>query len=180
MPVAKTATMKTFRTMDTLSGDVRVISGSRRRMGVRPPNRRAIDRSPESQAASDDERGKTRELAAVSAASSTGRKKPSAEVAKGKAKEAERAPDKGTTGEPPSLWDQRAELGKGPLLPQDGWAFLKALNERIDVVALYELMLRSTDEKLAGRLVEQALKLGYEQNPNAEEEWGAPMTAHLP
>jgi len=180
MPVARTVTMRVFRAMDTFSGNLRVIIGSRRRRGARPPNRRAIDRAPERQAASDDGCGRTRVVVANSAAASTGRKKPSAEVAKDKAKEAERAPDSGTTGEPPSLWDQRAELGKGAPLPQDGWSFLKALNERIDVVALYELMLRSTDEKLAGRLIEQALKMGYEQSPMAEEEWGAPMTAHLP
>ena len=180
MPVPKTMTMKNFRTTDTLSGDVRVIAGSRRPKGVRPPTRRATDRSPKRQAASDDGRGKTRKLAAVSAAASSGRKKPSAEVAKAKTKEAARTPDSGTTGEPPSLWDLRAELGKGPQLPQDGWAFLQALNERIDVVALYELMLRSTDEKLAGRLIEQALKMGYENNPITDEEGEAPMTAHLP
>jgi hypothetical protein len=180
MAVARTVTMKVFRTMDRLSGDLRVISGSRRRRGVRPPNHQAIDRSPECQAASDDRSGRTLGLAADSAAGSTGRKKPSADVAKDEAKEAERTPTPGSTGGPPSLWDQRAELGTGTKLPQDGWAFLKALNERIDVVALYELMLRSPDEKLAGRLVEQALKMGYERNPIVEEEWGAPITGHLP
>jgi hypothetical protein len=62
------------------------------------------------------------------------------------------------------------ELGKGPALPEDGRAFLKALNEQIDVVSLYVLMLRSPDEKLAGRLAEQALKLGYSEDAQGEEE----------
>ena len=77
---SNSVSIRVFRTMDTLSGNLRVKIRSRHRRGVCPPTRPAMNPSPENQAASDDGSGTTDELAANSAAVSTDRK-PCAEAA---------------------------------------------------------------------------------------------------
>ena len=46
----------------------------------------------------------------------------------------------------------------------------RALNRKIDVVALMNLLLRSPDDKLSGRLLEQVLEMAYEKTERAAEE----------
>jgi hypothetical protein len=169
MACVRTVTMKEFRGMDLMSGSLRVYGRSRARRGARPPKGTAIERKQLEQAATDDGSGKLVGGDATSSVATATTRKACAGAAEQKPK-AERATEKEGGGDPPSLWDRRMELGKGSVLPEDGRAFLKAVNEQIDVVSLYVLLLRSPDEKLAGRLAEQALKLGYSEVGLGEEE----------
>jgi hypothetical protein len=65
------------------------------------------------------------------------------------------------SGGPPSLWDQKMELEGGSELPEDGTAFVEAVHKRIDLVRLTELVLKSLDERLTQRQLEQLLELKY-------------------
>jgi hypothetical protein len=168
MAAARTVTMKIFRGMDQFSGNLRVISGSRRRRGVRPPNRQAIDRSPENQAASDDGSGKTSGLTADSAAGNTGRK-PDAEVAKNKAKEAKRTPDTEGGGFDTTLWEQKLELGGGAKLPVDGAQFVEAVNRETDLVKMTGRTLKSKDDRVTRGLLELLLEMRYGKSSQGSE-----------
>jgi hypothetical protein len=70
-----------------------------------------------------------------------------------------------------SLWGERVNLQGGPELPANGWEFLKAVNARIDIVRLTELILRASDEKLVTRVTEQLLEMAYEktERPPSQE-----------
>jgi hypothetical protein len=57
----------------------------------------------------------------------------------------------GTGGDGGELSNERVTLQGGSELPRDGWEFLEAVNEKIAVVRVMEVLLRSKDEKLAGR-----------------------------
>lgn len=207
MSQAQTVTMRVFRTMDPLSGNLRVVAGSRRRRGVRKPNGQAMSKSQEIQAGSDDESGMTAGRGATSASAPAADRESGADAAREKAKETARTPhirkedhkdediqskvetDKndcpegggGTGDDSTSLWDKRNELGKGGKLPEDGWSFLKAVNGRYDIVGAVVLHLKSVDEKLGGRLVEQLLEMAYEKNVRvAEEESPARISCNVP
>src|SRR5277367_5020363 len=65
------------------------------------------------------------------------------------------------SGAPPSLWDQKMELEGGTELPEDGTAFVEAVHKRINLVRLTELVLKSVDERLTQRQLEQLLELKY-------------------
>jgi hypothetical protein len=65
------------------------------------------------------------------------------------------------SGGPPSLWDQKMELEGGSELPEDGTAFVEAVHKRIYLVKLTELVLKSLDERLTQRQLEQLLELKY-------------------
>jgi hypothetical protein len=179
MACVRTVTMKEFRGMDLMSGSLRVYGRSRARRGARPPKGTAIERKQLEQAATDDGSGKFVGGVATSSVTAATTRKPCAGAAEQKP-EAERATEAKGGGEPSSLWDRRMELGKGPAVPENGRAFLKAVNEQMDVVSLYVLLLRSPDDKLAGRLAEQVLKMGYSENGQGEADWRASISEHLP
>jgi hypothetical protein len=175
----RSLTMKEFRGMDLMSGSLRVHGRSRPRRGARPPKGTAIERKQLEPAATDVESGEAVGGDATSSVATARKRKANAGAAE-QTPEAERATEKKGSGEPPSLWDRRMELGKGPAIPENGRAFLKALNEQIDFVSMYVLLLRSPDDKLAGRLAEQALKMAFSENGEGEEDWRASISEHLP
>ena len=86
------------------------------------------------------------------------------------AKKSKGTPQKKDPESTEALWERRMHLKGGPELPKDGWEFLQVLNEKIDVVELMNLLLRSPDDKLSGRLLEQALEMAYEKTERAAEE----------
>lgn len=184
MERAKTITIKAFRRMDSLSGNLRVEGGSRRRRGVRRLKSQACCRPPKELAGSDAESGMTAGGDATSCPAPTAGHKTDADPAKTKAKEAGRTPNKkgktskpgtgerktGSKEEPPeSLGDERAELDGGEGLPVDGTSFVDAVQEHIDLVRLTELLLRGRDERSSKSLLEQLLKMKYEKNAKVTE-----------
>jgi hypothetical protein len=63
--------------------------------------------------------------------------------------------------EPPSVWEERACLNGGRNLPDSLANFVDRVNERISVVRVVELLLRSPDDKAARGLVEKLLEARY-------------------
>lgn len=198
---AKTITLEEFRRTDPLSGEVRVIGGSRTRRGVPRKNRRASGNSRRGRAGTDEtciavEGGSAHTSAAHAANCETDAAlaKPNAEEAGGaptKKKErrkrkggknegraastavGEKSSSGGNAGGPkpiPSLWEERAEMDGGEVLPEDGVDFVEAVNERIDLVALTENMLRGLDEKSSKSLLERLLEFRYGKNARAAVE----------
>lgn len=180
MAKAKTITMKAFRRRKTLSGEVRVIGGSRTRRGVRQQDRRASCNSPRELAESDAGRGLTAGGSAHTSAAHAADHKTDADSAEAKARKSRRTPDKKRTakkttakkkggGEGPieSLFDERAELDGGVPLPEDGIGFVDAVNVNIDLIRLTELLLRGTDERSSKSLLEQLLEMKYGKNARA-------------
>ena len=69
-----------------------------------------------------------------------------------------------------------ATHGPGTELPKDSAAFVRAVNEKIDLVQLMVELLRGNDDKLAGRLVEQLVEMAYEKNSAGVED---PMKGYV-
>jgi hypothetical protein len=233
----RTLTLKDFRRMDSLSGEMRVVGGSRHRRGVRRSRRQASDDSQTVLAGTD---AACFEAGGESAQTSCGTRRESetdAELARPLAEKTERAPEiskdpapggmtemtkkepsllrisfapeeldpaaeskrdeaaetkrqekkqaketakrpktrkkkpttaKGSGGDEgkpiESLWDERASLNGGEVLPEDGIGFVEKVNEHIDLVRFTELMLRGTDEKSGKSLLGQLLDLRYGKN----------------
>ncbi len=177
----QTITMRAFRGMDTFSGEMRVIGGSRARRGVRRQNHRASCNSLRVLAGSDAGRGSTAGGSAHTSAAHAADHRPAADSAKTKVKKRRRTPDKKVKsstkkgsggGDAPvkSLWDERAELDGGVPLPEDGVGFVDAVNVNIDLIRLTELLLRGTDEKSSKSLLERLLEMRYGKNARREEE----------
>jgi hypothetical protein len=185
-----TITMLAFRRMDTFSGEMRVVSGSRTRRGVRRHGRRASCKSPEELAGTDAAcgaaAGESAHTSAAHAASCT----TDAELAKSKAEDAERTPKKksekgneeksqdksgstkkgGGGDDGPgieSLWEERAQLDGGDPLPEDAVGFVDAVNDHIDMVRTTELLLRGRDEKSSKSLLELLLEMKYGKEARA-------------
>ena len=178
----QTITMRAFRGMDSLSGNLRVEGGSRQRKGVRRLTGRASCNSPEELAGSDAESGLTAGGDAHTSAALTAGHKTDADPAKTKAKEAGGTPKKeekkaitGAGGGDDileSLWNERATLPGGEELPLDGMAFADAVNKRIDIVRLTELLLRGRDERSSKSALEQLLEMKYGKNARVAEAGG--------
>ncbi len=182
MACVRTVTMRAFRGMDTFSGEMRVIGGSRARRGVRRQNHRASCNLPTELAGSDAGRGLTAGGSAHTSAAHAADHKTDADSAKTKVKKGKRTPDKkkkrksstkmGTGGGDrlvESLWDERAELDGGVPLPEDGVGYVDAVNVNIDLIRLTELLLRGTDEKSSKSLLERLLEMRYGKNARAVE-----------
>ena len=152
-----------------MSGVVLVVGPAPRDRGVPSSDSQATHESPLGAAASDDGKVATAGGDAPSAAAAAGRET-NAEVADSMAKKSRGTPPKKTPESTEALWEQRMHLKGGPKLPIDGWEFLCALNQKIDVVELMNLLLRSPDDKLSGRLLEQVLEMAYEKTERAAEE----------
>ena len=178
----QTITMKAFRGMDTFSGEMRVIGGSRARRGVRRQNHRASCNSLRELAGSDAGRGLTAGGSAHTSAAHAADHKTDADSAKTKVKKGKRTPDKkkkrksstkkgtgGGAGPVESLWDERAQLDGGVPLPEDGVGFVDAVNVNIDLIRLTELLLRGTDEKSSKSLLERLLEMRYGKNARGSE-----------
>jgi hypothetical protein len=190
-----TITLKEFRGMDPLSGEVRVVGGSRTRRGVPRKNRRASCKSRLGEAGADETcvavAGESAQSSAAHAANcdtDAALAKPNAEDADGaptkkrrkrrkSAKENGQAADagaskgsagRGNAGGPkkpiPTLWEDRAQMDGGELLPEDGVDFVEAVNERIDLVKLADNLLRGLDEKSSKSLLERLLEFRYGKN----------------
>ncbi|MGB2677669.1 MAG: hypothetical protein WAN12_11365 [Candidatus Acidiferrum sp.] len=168
--------------MDTFSGAMRVIGGSRARRGVRRQNHRASCNSLRELAGSDAGRGLTAGGSAHTSAAHAADHKTDADPAKAKVKKPKRTPDKkkrrksstklgtvGGDGPVESLWDERAELDGGVPLPEDGVGFVDAVNVNIDLIRLTELLLRGTDEKSSKSLLERLLEMRYGKNARGSE-----------
>src|SRR5271157_1411953 len=177
----QTITMKAFRGMDTFSGEMRVIGGSRARRGVRRQNHRASCNSLRDLAGSDAGRGLTAGGSAHTSAAHAAGHKTDAGSAKTKVKKRGRTPDKkvksstkkgngGGDGPVESLWNERATLDGGVPLPEDGVGFVDAVNVNIDLIRLTELLLRGTDEKSSKSLLERLLEMRYGKNARHAEE----------
>ncbi|HYW65430.1 MAG TPA: hypothetical protein VFB10_01890 [Candidatus Dormibacteraeota bacterium] len=181
MACVRTVTMKEFRGMNTCSGEMRVIGGSRARRGVHRQNHRASCNSLTELAGSDAGRGSTAGGSAHTSAAHAAGHKTDADPAKTKVKKRRRTPhkkEKSSTkkgsggGDAPveSLWDERAQLDGGVPLPEDGVGFVDAVNVNIDLIRLTELLLRGTDEKSSKSLLERLLEMRYGKNARHAEE----------
>ena len=178
MPQPQTITMKTFRSMDSLSGNLRVEGGSRTRRGVPRLNRRARCISPGGRAGSDAVSGATAGGDASPSDAAAADHKTDADPAKPKAKKAAGTPrKKGKKGKGKkggndlveSVWNERATLDGGPELPEHGMAFVDAVNARIDMVKLTDLLLRDKDGRSSKNLLEQLLEMKYGKNARTME-----------
>lgn len=168
MACARTVTMKEFRGMDLMSGSLRVYGRSRARRGARPPKGTAIDRKQLALAATDDGSGALVGGDATSSVAAATARRPCAEAARHKP-QAGRATESKGGGEPLSAWDQKAELGGGERLPDDGSEYVDAVQKKIDLVELAVFVLRRGDERLTQRQLEQLLELKYGKNARGTE-----------
>jgi hypothetical protein len=185
MAQPRTMTMRTFRGMDALSGEMRVIGGSRARRGVRRQNHLASCNSLRNLAGSDAARGLTAGGSAHTSTAHAAGHNTDADSAKKKVKKRGCTPDKreknctkrGSGGDGPveSLWDERAQLDGGVPLPEDGVGFVDAVNVNIDLIRLTELLLRGTDEKSSKSLLERLLEMRYGKNARASMAEGGPL-----
>ena len=181
----ETITMKAFRGMDTFSGEMRVVPGSRARRGVRRQKHLASCNSREGLAGSDAGSGLTAGGSARSSAARAADHKTDADLAEPKVKKGRGTPDEkpkneikakekgrggtekgdgGGDGPIPSLWDEKAQLDGGVPLPEDGVGFVDAVNVNIDLIRLAELLLRGTDERSSKSLLEKLLEMRYGKN----------------
>jgi len=178
----QTITMKAFRGMDTFSGEMRVIGGSRTRRGVRRQNHRASCNSLRELAGSDAGRGLTAGGSAHTSAAHAADHRTDADSAKPKVKKRRGTPEKkteeeeksgtkrgkgGRGGPVESLWDEKAQLDGGVPLPEDGIGFVDAVNVNIDLIRLTEILLRGTDERSSKSLLERLLEMRYGKNARA-------------
>lgn len=169
--------MKEFRGMGLMSGNLRVYGRSRPRREARPPKGAAIERKQLEPAATDDGSGALVGGDATSSVAAATARESCAEAAKQKPKAAratKRTNDsdsrrKSGGGDPPSLWDQKAELGCGEVLPEDGPEFVDAIQKKINLVELAVFVLRRGDERLTQRQLEQLLELKYGRNARGTE-----------
>lgn len=167
-------TLKGFRENESsMSGVVLVVGPAPRAGGVPASTSQATRESPLGATASDDGRVATAGGDAPSTAAAAGRET-NAEVADSMAKKSTGTPPKKDPESTEALWERRMHLKGGPELPKDGWEFLQVLNRKIDVMELMNLLLRSPDEKLSGRLLEQGLEMAYEKTERAAEESETP------
>lgn len=182
MAAVQTLTMRNFRRMDTFSGEVRVIPGSRTRRGVRRQEHRASCNSREGLAGSDAGSGLTAGGSAHTSVAHAAGHKTDADLAEAKVKKRGGTPvkkveekkveekkpraKKGSGGDGPveSLWDEKAQLDGGVPLPEDGVGFVDAVNVNIDLIRLAELLLRGTDERSSKSLLEKLLEMRYGKN----------------
>ncbi len=178
-----TITLVAFRRMDTFSGELRVVSGSRTRMGVRGHGKRASCNSLGRWAGTDAVCGTAAGESAHTSAAHAASCDTDAELAKPKAEDAERTPEtkdekpkpsksatsggSGGDGPVPSLWEERAQLDGGDELPGDGEGFVDAVNDHIDLVRTTELLLRGNDEKSSKSLLEILLEMKYGKDSRA-------------
>jgi hypothetical protein len=79
-----------------------------------------------------------------------------------------------------SLWGERVNLQGGPELPANGWEFLRAVNARIDIVRLTELILRASNEKLVASVGKQLLDLAYKRNERSSSQLPDPDFFDIP
>ena len=204
----RTITLRDFRRLDSLSGEMRVVGGSRLRRGVRRLGRRASCKSPEALAGSDAACGAAAGGSAHTSAAHAASRETDAEPAKPKAGKAERAPEKeegktehkkptgkgskkkggGDSGDGEdkkdkpieSLWDERVHLDGGEDLPADGAGFVDAVNEYVDLVRLTDSLLRERDEKSSKSLLEKLLEMKYGKGTKAETGGVRPIICDLP
>ena len=94
MAQPQTITIRAFRGMDTFSGEIRVVGGSRARRGVRRQNHQASCNSLRELAGSDAGRGLTAGGSAHTSAAHAADHKTDADSAKTKVKKRRRTPDK--------------------------------------------------------------------------------------
>lgn len=164
--------------MDTFSGKMRVIGGSRARRGVRRQNHPASCNSLRELAGSDAGRGMTAGGSAHTSTAHAAGHKTDADSAETKVKKRRRTPDKkeksstklrngGGDGPVESLWDERAQLDGGVPLPEDGVGFVDAVNVNIDLIPLTELLLRGTEERSSKSLLERLLEMRYGKDARA-------------
>jgi hypothetical protein len=180
MAVARRIALNSFRTLtDPLSGELHVKCGSSRRRGAHKSHSGTRTSSRKSQAGSDDGSGPTAGESAHTSAAHASDRKPCADLAGGDGGGSTCAPNsrkqrgKSVDTDETTLLELRKALQGGRELPMDGRAFLEAVNRQIDVVTYIVLLMRSQDDKLAGRLIEMVLEFGYGRNSRAVASSGA-------
>jgi hypothetical protein len=112
-------------------------------------------------AASDDAGGKTAVRTAHSAEADDAVRKTYAEAAGKKGKPLERPHARTTPGVPRNIFQE-------DYLPEHGQGFVEAVHRLVDLVAISEQLLRSDDEKLRHKFLEQLLDLAYGKDARAE------------
>ena len=170
-------TLGQLRGMEMLSGTLCVGGRTRRRRGVSSPESAVAETQPECGAATDDGNRANGDGVATSDATvpdgetnagvAGETRGESGGTSQKKTKAGKRGAGGvggGTGGDGREVSNERETLQGGSELPRDGWEFLEAVNEKIDVVRVMEVLLRSKDEKLAGRLTEQLLEMAYEKS----------------
>lgn len=192
--------MKFFRTMDPLSGNLRVVGGSPRRRRVHPAPPPATHSSPHCPAGSVAARDPLADSSAHSAADNATRELNADPAGLGRFRagctppssrshssgKGTRSRSRSTSNTTPvstsssgggpldplspheaaeafseSLVDRRLTVGPGDSLPLEGPGLVDAINARVDLVEVIQLLIRRADEKLVQRILEQLLDLKY-------------------
>ena len=182
---AETVTLSKFRSLDSLSGHMRVEGGSRTRRGERRTNRRASRKSQKEIAGTDAANATAAGESAHTSAAHAASLEADAALANSQAGKAGASPtpkmekqEKPVSVAPAksggggasdgelieSLWEERSMLDGGEELPTDGAGFVDAVNDHIDLVRTTELLLRGNDEKSSKNLLEMLLEMKYGQN----------------
>lgn len=197
----RTMTLMAFRRTDQFSGALRVVPGSRTRKGVRRHSGRASCNSLKGLAGTDAPGGTAAGESAHTSAAHAADCSTDADLAGSIAENDVRTPTKkrpkskgkhaaaktgggGEVGPVEALWEEKAELDGGEILPEDGIGFVEAVNEHINLVKLTELLLRGADEKSCKSLLGQLLDIRYGKNARlaaaARDEGPDKLTWNLP
>jgi hypothetical protein len=120
----------------------------------------AMSQSRKKPAASDDAGEKTAVRTAHSAEAVDAVRKGCAEAA-GKGKPLERPHARTTPGVPRNIFQE-------DYLPEHGQGFVEAVHRLVDLVSISEQLLRSDDEKLRHKFLEQLLDMAYGKDARAE------------
>ncbi len=162
------------RMTEPLSGVCRVRAGSVRRTGGRGRATLVNDPMPATRPGPDDGSGAHTKRNAASDATTVCRK---SDAGSARASLAHRpGPPRSTSrrrpgggdlppGDLPRSLAEREKLGPGPELPQNGMDLLAAINQKVDVTEVGGIILRTADEKVALRLLEQLFELAYVRSP---------------
>jgi hypothetical protein len=120
-----------------------------------------MNQSRKKPAASDDAGGKTAVRTAASAEADDAVRKGCAEAAGKKGKPLERPRARTAPGAPRNVFEE-------DYLPQHGQGFVEAVHRMVDLVSISEQLLRSDDEKLRHKFLEQLLDMAYGKDARAE------------
>jgi hypothetical protein len=162
--------IRTFRTLNgPLSGKAHVRGGYSRGMGARKRDGRAKTRSLEPGAGSDDGSGTTAGGSARTSDAPPAARETSGGSADGGGNETKRAPNNNLQ---MVLRRKCAEADLQPIeaLPENGVQFVKAVDARVQMVAVGCALLLDEDAKVRQRVFEQLVELAYGKNSRVVEE----------
>ena len=162
--------IRTFRTLNgPLSGEVHVRGGYSRAKGARKRKGRAKSRSLEPCAGPDDGSGTTAGGSARTSDAPPAARETSGGSADGGGKETKRAPNDNLQ-LVKRLECAEADLRPIEALPENGVQFVKALNARVQMVAVGCALLLDEDARVRQQVFEQLVELAYGKNSRVVEE----------